>query len=146
MSNKRAVITGIGIISPIGIGKDAYWQALQEGQSGINPITLFNTSQYKVHVGGEIADFDAKAILGKKGLLDLDRATKLILGVAKLALLDAKLEIYEDNTRQTGVVVGTTCGSLESISKLNQQSYREGPRYVNPSVFPNTVGNSPASQ
>ena len=73
---KRLAITGIGIISPIGIGKDAFWKSLKEGKSGIKPITLFDASKYKVQVGGEITDFDPQSILGKRGLLDFDRSTK----------------------------------------------------------------------
>lgn len=143
---KRIVITGIGVLSPIGIGKDAFWQSLKEGKSGIKPITLFDVSKYKVKVGGEINDFDPAVILGKRGLLDLDRSTKLLLSSAKLALDDAGLEINEENSSQIGVSVGTTLGSLNSISRFNRESIIDGPRYANPSVFPNTVVNSPASR
>ena len=66
MKKKRVVITGIGVISPIGIGKDCFWQALKTGKSGIKPITLFDVSKYKVRVGGEISDFDPAVILEKE--------------------------------------------------------------------------------
>ncbi len=144
--NKRIVITGIGVISPIGIGKEEYWKSLQEGKSGIRPITLFDTKDLKVKVGGEITEFDAKQFLDAKTLRTLDRATKLLSSSTKLALDDAKLEITQDNNKQIGVSVGTTFGSLNSISEFDKTSVAEGPRYVNPSVFPNTVINSPASQ
>jgi 3-oxoacyl-[acyl-carrier-protein] synthase II len=144
--DKRIVITGIGVVSPIGIGKEDYWQALKDGKSGIKTIHLFDVSNYKVKVGGEVRDFDPAAILGKKGLLDLDRSTKLLLCSAKLALDDSKVEINDDSAPQVGVSVGTTLGSLHSISKFNRESIIDGPRYANPSVFPNTVVNSPASR
>jgi len=146
MGKKRIVITGVGVISPIGIGKDAFWQSLKEGKSGTKPITLFDVSKYNVKVGGEISEFDPAAILGKRGLLDFDRSTKLLLSSAKLALDDAGLEINENNNSRVGVSVGTTLGSLNSISKFNQESIIDGPQYANPSVFPNTVVNSPASR
>lgn len=146
MMKKHIAITGIGVVSPIGIGKDSFWQSLKEGKSGIKPITLFDISKYKVKVGGEISNFDPAVILGKKGLLDLDRSTKLLLSSAKLALDDAHLEINEENSSRIGVSVGTTLGSLNSISRFNQESIIDGPRYANPSVFPNTVVNSPASR
>lgn len=146
MQNKRIVITGVGVVSPIGIGKDRYWDALAKGEFGIKPITLFDVSKYKVKVGGEISDFDPAVILGKRGLLDLDRSTKLLLSSAKLALDDAGLVISEENSSQIGVSVGTTLGSLNSISRFNRESIIDGPRYANPSVFPNTVVNSPASR
>ncbi len=143
---KRIVITGIGVVSPIGTGKENFWNALEEGRSGIKPITLFDTSKYKVKVGGEVSDFDPKVMLGPKGLRDLDRATKLLLCSTKLALEDAKLKITEENSSKIGVSVGTTLGSLSSISRFNQESFTQGPRFTNPSLFPSTVGNSPASQ
>ena len=77
MSNKRVVITGIGIISPIGIGKDAYWQVLQEGRSRIKPITLLDTKSNIIKTAGKITELDAKEILGiyfeKKGQLPFHR-------------------------------------------------------------------------
>ncbi len=146
MSKKRIVITGIGVISPIGIGRKEYWQGLSEGVLGFRPITLFDTSDLKVKVAGEISNFDPKSILGIKSTMDLDRATLLLSSAAKLALDDAKLEINNKNNKQIGISVGTTFGSISSISKFDRESLTEGPRYANPSVFPSTVGNSPASR
>ena len=143
---KRIVITGIGIVSPIGIGKEEFWKKLFAGQTGFREITLFDTKDLKVKTAGEITDFKPKAILGEKGLMDLDRATLLLLSATKLALEDGGLQIDESNTYRTGVSVGTTFGSLHSISKFDRESLTEGPRYVNPMVFPSTVANSPASR
>lgn len=146
MYRKRIVITGIGVISPIGIGKEPYWQSLSEGKLGFRPVTLFDTSDLKVKTAGEITDFNPKEILGKKGLVDLDRATMLLLVATKFALEDARLEISEDTARNTGISIGTTFGSLNSLSEFDQQSLEEGPHFVNASRFPNTVINSPASR
>ncbi|MBU2541851.1 MAG: beta-ketoacyl-[acyl-carrier-protein] synthase family protein [Candidatus Omnitrophica bacterium] len=146
MKKSRTVITGIGVISPIGIGKDEYWQSIMDGKSGFKPITLFDTSDLKVKIGGEISNFNPKQILNTQNIMDLDRATLLLSSAVKLAIDDAKLDINETNTKQIGVSVGTTFGSLHSISEFDKESLREGPRYVNPSVFPSTVGNSPASR
>ena len=143
--DRKAVITGIGVLSSIGIGKDGYWDALFQGKTGFRPISLFDTSNFKMHVAGEI-DFNPVDFLGKKGLRDLDRSTKLICSAAKLAIDDSRLEITEDNTHSIGVSVGTTFGSLHSISQFDRVGLTEGPRSVNPSHFPNTVINSPASQ
>ncbi|MFA5337120.1 MAG: beta-ketoacyl-[acyl-carrier-protein] synthase family protein [Candidatus Omnitrophota bacterium] len=144
--DKRVVITGIGIVSPIGIGKEEFWKNLFDGQSGFRDITLFDTKDLKVKIAGEITNFNPKAILGEKGLLDLDRATLLLLSATKLSLDDANLKIDENNTYRTGVSVGTTFGSLHSISKFDRESLVDGPRYVNPIIFPSTVANSPASR
>lgn len=146
MEKKRIVITGLGVLTSNGIGKDNYWQSLKHGKSGIKEISLFDVSNLKVKVAGEISDFDAKEYLGQKGLRSLDRSTKLICSAAKLAIDDSALTITEENTNDIGVVVGTTLGSVYSISEFDKEALREGPRYVNPAAFPNTVINSPASQ
>lgn len=140
------VITGIGVVASNGIGKEAFWEALQKGQSGIKPVSLFDTGFMKSKLAGEIRDFDAKAYLGEKGLRLLDRATKLVNVAAKLALDDASFQVTEENTDRVGVVLGTTLGSVWSISEFDKTALKEGPRYVNPALFPNTVINSPASQ
>ena len=144
--DRRVVITGIGVLSPIGIGKEVFWEQLSRGVSAFLPISLFDTAPFRVHQAGEIAAFDALPYLGKKGLRDLDRSTRLICSAAKLALDDSRLEISASNTRDIGIVVGSTFGSLHSISQFDRSGLIEGPRLVNPSHFPNTVINSPASQ
>ncbi len=143
---RTVVISGIGVLSPIGIGRDNYWEGLFQGKTGFRKTTLFDTAPFQVHHAGEISDFDPLALLGKKGLRDLDRSTRLICSAAKLAIDDGKLEITEHNTHSMGVSIGTTFGSLHSISQFDRSGLIEGPRFVNPSHFPNTVINSPASQ
>jgi 3-oxoacyl-[acyl-carrier-protein] synthase II len=144
--NKNIVITGTGVLSPIGIGKDVYWEALFQGKTGFRPISLFDTGSFRVNIAGDISDFDPLSFLDKKGLRDLDRSTRLVCSAAKLAIDDSKLEITESNTNSAGVALGTTFGSLHSISQFDREGLIEGPRSVNPSHFPNTVINSPASQ
>lgn len=142
----RVVITGIGVLSPVGIGRDKYREALFQGKAGFRTISLFDTASFNVHIAGEISDFDPVLFLGKKGLRTLDRSTRLISSAAKLAIDDANLQITDENTHSIGISIGTTFGSLHSISQFDREGLIEGPRYVNPSHFPNTVINSPASQ
>ena len=130
----------------MGTGKDAFWAALREGRTGFREITLFDTSPFAVKIAGEIPDFDPIPYLGKKGIRELDRSTRLICSAAKLALEDARLVITGDNSDTVGISIGATFGSLHSISQFDRVGLTEGPRYVNPSHFPNTVINSPASQ
>ncbi len=143
---KNVVITGIGIVSPVGTGKDAYWEAISQGKTGFSPLTLFDASPLKAPLAGEVSDFDPVAVLGKKGLRELDRSTRLLSVAAKLALEDSTLEITEENAPSIGVAVGTTFGSLHSIFQFDRSGLIDGPRLVNPSHFPNTVINSPASR
>jgi 3-oxoacyl-[acyl-carrier-protein] synthase II len=143
---RKVVISGIGVLSPIGIGRDNYWEGLFQGKAGFREITLFDTAPFQVHRAGEITDFDPLSLLGKKGLRDLDRSTRLICSAAKLAIDDTGLQITDENSHATGVSIGTTFGSLHSISQFDRTGLIEGPRFVNPSHFPNTVINSPSSQ
>jgi len=145
-ADKTIVITGIGVLSPIGIGREQYWGALFQGKTGFRTVSLFDTSNFKVRIAGEISDFDPVFFLGKKGLRTLDRSTRLLSSAAKLAIDDAAIQITDENTNSVGVSIGTTFGSLHSISQFDREGLIEGPKFVNPSHFPNTVLNSPASQ
>ncbi len=140
------VITGVSVITPIAKGKEELWNAIAEGRLSFSEITLFDTSNFNVHIGGEIRDFNAAVYLEKCGLRDMDRSTILICSASKLALEDAGLNITDENTRDIGVCIGTIFGSLESVATFDRISLIEGPRFVNPSHFPNTVINSPASR
>ncbi len=144
---KRIVITGIGVLACNGIGRDAFWNALEKGVSGIKPVTLFDTSTTRSKLAGEISGFDPKAILGPKGLRTMDRTTLLVLCASKFALEDAKLAqpVSKEDTNYYGVSLGSTMGSVWSISEFDKLTLKEGPRAVNPALFPNTVINSPAS-
>lgn len=146
MAKKRIVITGLGIINGMGKGREEYWQALKDGKIGYRPITLFDASEFNVRMAGEISDFDATIYMGKKGLRTLDRSIKLMVSSGRLAIDDSQFQITEENTNDVGVSVGTTLGSLKSIVEFDDVILREGPRYVNPALFPNTVLNAPASQ
>ena len=146
--DKRIVITGIGVLASNGIGKEEFWKAIFGGVSGIKPVSLFDISKLRTKLAGEIKDFDHEAILGIKGLRNMDRSTKLSLTASKLALNDAGLEspVPEERTDEFGVSLGSTMGSVWSISEFDKEALREGPRSVNPALFQNTVINSPASQ
>jgi len=143
---KKIAITGLGVISPLGTGRDEFWSGLRQGKTGFREITLFDAQLSGISKAGEITDFDPVVFLGKKGLRELDRSTRLVSSAAKLALEDAGLVINDEKSDQVGVSIGATFGSLHSISQFDRVGLTEGPRYVNPSHFPNTVINSPASQ
>lgn len=143
---KRVVMTGVGIFTGNGKGKEEFYQSLKDGKVGYGPITLFETDQFTLNIAGEVKDFDAKQYFGPKGLRLLDRSTRLLVAASKLAIADSGFVITEENSDDVGVSVGTTLGSLKSIAEFDEVTLKEGPRYVNPALFPNTVINSPASQ
>lgn len=144
--SKRVVITGLGILCGIGKGKEEFWKNLENGKPGYGPTTLFDASDFNVNQACEVLDFDPKVYMGPKGLRTLDRSTTLLCSAARLAVDDCGFKITDENTDEVGVSVGTTLGSLKSIAEFDEVTLREGPRYVNPALFPNTVINSPASQ
>ncbi len=144
--NSRLVITGISVLSPIGVNKDGFWNNLVNGVSGIKDVTLFDVSKYKSKKAGEISDFDAREYLGKKGIRHIDRTSLLVSSAAKLVMDDAGIThgVYSED--ELGIVIGSTYGSIDSISSFDLEGLKEGPTFVNPMGFPNTVLNAPASR
>ena len=140
------MITGVGVIGANGIGREAFGKVVFEGMSGIKPVSLFDAGEFKAKTAGEIADFKPQEFLGDKGLRILDRSTKLVASATRLAIDDACVKIDNDNSRDFGVSIGSTFGSIASISDFDREALTDGARYVNPALFPNTVINSPASQ
>ncbi|MBI4708534.1 MAG: beta-ketoacyl-[acyl-carrier-protein] synthase family protein [Candidatus Omnitrophica bacterium] len=145
MEQDKIVITGVGVIAPNGIGKENFWEALRRGKNGIKPITIFDTAPYKAKLAGEIYDFDPAAVLGPKGLRDIDRATKLLCSSAKLALDDANLVVNDSNTDKIGVCTGTTLSSLGNLTEFNRQVIKDGPLFTDVGLFPGTVINAASS-
>jgi len=142
----RAVITGIGVISPNATGKDKFWQALKEGASGIRPITVFSPAFLKTKLAGEVPDFKPEEFLGPKGLRNVNRSALLVCSAAKLALDDSGLAITEENTNDIGVVTGTTLSAVFNIAEVGKEMFKDGPSLINPALFPGTTINSPSSQ
>ncbi len=146
MTKKRIVITGLGVIAPNGIGKEQFWQALKEGQSGIKPISRFDTSGFKSKLAGEIYGFKPTYFLGSKGLRNLDRTTRLLCSAAKLAIDDAGFNINNKNTDDIGVCTGTTLSSLWNFSEFDKELIKDGPLFTDVALFPGTVMNAASSQ
>jgi len=149
VSTDNVVITGIGAITAVGEGKDAFWQGLATKSCGVRPITLFDSSLYSFQRAGEITDFDPKNYLGKKGLRYLNRTTKLLMSAAYLSLQDAGIKNENRDflcysPEKMGVALGTTWGVFHSICTFDLESLTEGPQFVSPMAFANTVINAPA--
>lgn len=146
MSKKDYLITGIGVVAPNGIGKDAFWQGLFSGKNAISEIESFATDKFSVKSAAEIKDFDPKTHLGPKGLRNLDRGTLFLLTASKLALDDAGLVVDDSNTDDFGVCTGTTFPHLSSIVEFDTEVLKEGLSFSNPALFPSTVLNAASSQ
>src|SRR3977135_2765311 len=90
---RRVVITGIGVISPVGTGKNTFWEALLAGKSGIGPVTTFDSTNFAAHIGGEVRDFDANCYLKKQQPDRMGRASQMAIGATRLALTDSQLDL-----------------------------------------------------
>ena len=141
----RVVVTGTGVITPIGAGIEAFADALFRGQCGIAPD--IPTSSGPVVAAG-IQNFSPEPWLGAKGVRVLDRSARLLCVAAHMALEDAHLArgVEADADSNLGLVCGTMFGSVRSITAFDWSGLSDGPKYVNPMDFPNTVINSPAGQ
>jgi len=109
-SKPRVVVTGIGIVSSIGIGKKPFWDALIAGTSGISEITSFDTTGFKCHRGGEVKNFVAEKFIAKRKIAFLGRASQLAIAASSLALDDANLHATDVANSRTAVLLGTTMG------------------------------------
>jgi 3-oxoacyl-[acyl-carrier-protein] synthase II len=117
--NKRVVITGLGVISSVGIGKDSFWEALLQGKSGISPVTAFDTTNHFTHNGGEVKIFKAGQFIPEEQLQFMNRATQMALASARLALNDAALTPQYLAGLTVGVSHGTTLGAAQAIESVD---------------------------
>lgn len=118
--NRRVVITGLGVISSIGIGKDEFWKNIISGRSGISPVETFSTDGYEMHRGGEIKNFVPEKFIPRRKLKDIARASQFAVAATKLALEDAKIENAILSKTGAAVIMGTTmseAGMIEEIDK-----------------------------
>ncbi len=140
------VITGIGIISSCGIGKDAFWKSCLEGRTGIAPIRSFDTSTYSSHLGAEARDFNPKDFMPSLKYRRMSRVSRLAVAASVEALKDAALKVNPQSNPSIGVIMGTGYGSTAQTDEFFLGIVKEGPEGANPGLFPDTVPNSPASQ
>jgi 3-oxoacyl-[acyl-carrier-protein] synthase II len=149
MTVERVVVTGVGVISGLGAGREAFWRSLAAGASGLRPLSLFAAKPGGSRLAGEIAEFSPAPFIGAKGIRHFDRTALLLACAAKLALEDAGVRRGAANPARDdriGIAVGSTYGSIGSIAAFDTEALREGPSYVNPMEFPNTVLNAPAGR
>jgi 3-oxoacyl-[acyl-carrier-protein] synthase II len=136
---KRVVITGLGIESPVGIGREAFWSSVTEGRTGIKPVTLFDTSNLTCKTAAEISDFDAAASLPGMKTGTLNRTAQLVCAAAKLALDDAGIELSPTTKPRIGVMIGNTLGSMHTYSEFDRGALAGGFVAASPIDFANTI-------
>lgn len=141
MSGRRVVVTGVGIVAPVGLDISSAWENILAGRSGIQPITHFDVSNYNSRFGGPIYGFDVSQYVSKKEARKMDAFIHYGIAAGSQALEDAGLEITEDNCRRIGVVIGSGIGGITGIEN-NYGAYLEsGPRKISPFFVPANIVN-----
>ncbi|BCJ85154.1 beta-ketoacyl-ACP synthase II [Effusibacillus dendaii] len=143
---RRVVVTGMGVISPVGNTVSTFWENLVAGKSGIGPITRFDTTDYPCKIAGEVKGFNPEDYIEKKDVRRLDRFTQYAVAAAKQAMEQSKLEITPENAGRIGVYVGSGIGGLESLLENHQILLEKGPRRVSPFMIPMMIGDMASGQ
>jgi len=141
MSRRRVVVTGLGLVSPVGVGVQASWDALVAGRSGIGPITLFDASTFPTRIAGEVKDFDAGAFMDKKEARRNDRFIQFALAAAEMAMQDAGLDMAKEDPNQVGCIVGAGIGGLGTIEENAKIFAAKGVRKISPFFIPSLIIN-----
>ena len=139
--NRRVVVTGMGLITPVGIGVDATWRSLCAGVSGIGPITSFDTTDYKTKIAGEVDGFEPADFLSRKEAKRTSRFIAFAVAASRMALEDSGLEIDASNANRIGVSTGCGLGGLSYLEETSRIVREEGPRRVSPFFIPMIIGN-----
>ncbi|HBD10039.1 MAG TPA: beta-ketoacyl-[acyl-carrier-protein] synthase II [Syntrophobacteraceae bacterium] len=138
---RRVVITGIGLVSPLGIGMEDNWNKLIRGESGIAPITRFDASAYATQIAGEVKNFNGEDFISKKELRKMDPFLQYGIAAARLAMDDSQLEVNAQLSPRTGVITGCGLGGLSTIEYYHKILLEQGPKKISPFFIPMLIGN-----
>ncbi len=138
---RRVVVTGVGLVSSVGIGTEATWQALRAGQSGIAPITHFDASAFAARIAGEVKGFDPLQFVGKKDVKKMDDFILFALAAAEFAMQDARLTITPEFADEAGVFIASGIGGFRTIEDEHLELINGGPRRISPFFIPASIIN-----
>ncbi|MFA9560901.1 MAG: beta-ketoacyl-ACP synthase II [Nitrospirota bacterium] len=143
---RRVVVTGLGLVTPLGIGVPKTWEKLCQGQSGIGPISRFDASQYSVRIAGEVKNFDPANFIEKKEVKKMDTFIHFAVAASQEAVDDAKLVVTSDNADRVGVYIGAGIGGLPAIEHYHKILLERGPDRVSPFFIPMVIINLASGQ
>ncbi|NIS74834.1 MAG: beta-ketoacyl-ACP synthase II [Deltaproteobacteria bacterium] len=138
---RRVVVTGLGIVSPLGTGIERNWEAALNGTSGIGKVTRFDASDFPTKIAGEVKGFNPEDYVDRKDVKKMDRFIHFAIAGAKEAMTDANLQIKEDIAERTGVIMGAGLGGLESIERYHEALLEGGVRKISPFFIPMLIVN-----
>lgn len=146
MSKRRVVVTGLGILSPLGNDLQSSWDGVINGRSGIGPITHFDVSAFSTRIAGEVKDFDASKWIAPKDIKKMDPFVHYGVAASMMAIADAGLEVTEADAERIGVAIGAGIGGLKGIEETTLKWAEGGPRKISPFYVPSTIINMIAGQ
>ncbi len=141
IEKRRVVVTGLGLVTPLGIGVEASWKAALAGKSGIGNITQFDTSQFPVRIAGEVKDFDPAPYIEAKEIKKMDRFIHFAMAAATMAVEDSGLKITDENAESVGVIIGAGMGGLPAIEHYHKIYLEKGYRRISPFFIPMLIIN-----
>lgn len=144
MQKKRVVITGMGVISPVGSGVDKFWRSLVAGQSGIRPVTHFDAGGFDSRINGDVIDYDSLQHFNSKDARNFSRFIQFAVVATHEALAQAKLDIRQMDTSRAGVVIGSGIGSIESAEEEYEKLLNKGPGRISPFFISRMIINEAA--
>jgi 3-oxoacyl-[acyl-carrier-protein] synthase II len=140
-NRRRVVVTGIGLVSPVGVGIEENWSNLISGKSGVGLITRFDSTGFATHIAGEVKNFHPEEFINKKELRKMDPFLQFALGAAHYAMEDANLEIEPEISSRVGVVMGCGLGGLQTIEDSHKLMLESGPKKISPFFIPMIISN-----
>ena len=143
---RRVVITGMGVVSPIGIGVDAFWDSLSRGVGGIGPITRFDASRFQSRIAGEVRGFDPLDFVEKKDVKKIDVFIQYAIAASQFAMDDAELTITPELADNAGVFIASGIGGFTTIEREHKALLEGGPRKISPFFIPSAIINLAAGQ
>ena len=146
LDKRRVVVTGLGMISPLGVGNEPTWQGLVEGRSGIGPITKFDATAYACRIAGEVKGFNPENWIEKKEVKKSDTFIHYAIVTAQMAADDAKLDTKSEDPDRVGVIIGSGIGGLPLIEEMHRKLLEKGPSRVSPFFIPGLIVNLAAGQ
>ncbi len=144
MSERRVVITGLGVVTSLGDCVERFWDCLINGESGIGPIFSFDSSDYPVHFGSECRDFKPEKYIDRREIKRLDRFAQLAIGAAKNCYQDSGLDLDKEDPARVGVIVGSGIGGLLEIEQQHNRLLKKGPSKVSAFTVPKLMANAAA--
>ena len=138
---RRVVVTGVGLLTPLGIGTEASWEAIRAGKCGIGPITQFAASEFSCRIAGEVKGFEPGNYIEKKDIKKMGRFIQFAIAAAECALADSGLKISPEDAEQVGVYIGSGIGGFEVIEREHLTLIKDGPRRISPFFIPATIIN-----